>query len=92
MPKTKWSELQLYLGPFDNIYIGKKEVKQPLPGLTLYSEMSDDRTNECVKVVMQHMDAQFNNREEEGASNLNFEIPGFGTLTWTPASEEEEEE
>lgn len=61
------------------IYIGKVETKNSIPGFTLYSSKSGDRTDECVKAVMLHMNSLIENDEA-----INFQLPEFGTLTWKP--------
>jgi hypothetical protein len=81
MASIKWSNYKVVCTGLGNqIVIGKLENKQPVPGLSMLADKSEDRTREVISAVAQHMNTELKDGEEA----LNFKFEGIGTLTWTP--------
>lgn len=87
MANIKWDNYTIVCTALSNqIVIGKKDNKRSTEGLTLLSDKSGDRTNECVAAVMQYLDTKL--KEKEDDNSITATIEGFGTLTWTRFEEE----
>lgn len=85
MAVIKWSNYKVVCTAIGNqIVIGKLDNKLSVPGLSMLSDKSDDRTREVIAAVAQHMNSEI----EEDATALNFQFEGLGTLTWTPENKE----
>jgi len=72
----KWADVHIGTSPLTgNIYIGKTKKDS---NLTVWTDKSKDKTNECVMAVMEHMLIK---AEEENKSKFRYEIPGVVRLT-----------
>ena len=87
MASIKWSNYKVVCTAIGNqIVIGKLDNKMSVPGLSMLTDKSNDRTREVVAAVAQHMNSEI----EDDMSALNFQFEGLGTLTWTPEVKEKE--
>ena len=72
----KWENVQICVSALgNNIYLAKCSSKTPM----VMNDRSKDRTDECIRAVMTHMDSC---AKEEGEDYISYSCKG-GTLTWT---------
>lgn len=73
----KWEDVKIGCSMLtDTIYIGK--VKKSNSGNVIWTDRSGDKTDECVKAVMEHM---LGLCREDGSKSITFTIDGICKLT-----------
>lgn len=79
----KWNDVKLGCSILSNIiYIGK--VKRDKDGMQLWTDKSGDKTDECVKAVMEHM---MTTCKEQNKNTTAYEIKGVCELRITDLRE-----
>lgn len=73
----KWNDVKIRCGLLTNkIYIGK--AKKDKDGLYTWIDRSEDKTEDCVKAVMEHM---LGLCKDEDLQSITFTMDGICTLT-----------
>lgn len=86
----KWDNVDIMVTPFDNeIKLCKSKPVKGYPGLMEATDMSGDKTEKCIKAVMQHM---MNCCINEKANIKTFLIPGVCKLELTDLRDDKEDE